>query len=93
VCVRVCVCVCVCVCSDEYARLVIYMVLHVLHFNWYIGTLLQQIARIHARDAAHARDDAATRYSVSLLYWYKSTNTDILSAAALKSKALPWGLR
>jgi len=36
--------------SIEYARVVVFMALHVLHFNFYVGTFVQQITSIAQRD-------------------------------------------
>ena len=34
----------------EYTRLAIFMIVHALHFNFYLGTFIQQIADVYVRD-------------------------------------------
>ena len=35
--------------TREYVRLVLFMVLHALHFNFYLGTFIQQISDVYLR--------------------------------------------
>ena len=69
-----CVCVCVCVCAYVYACMYVCMYIIIDMRKWC------------CRDKGEKNRGLLYKYSVYMLYWYKSTNTDMRISKQLGDK-------